>query len=185
MRGVISTPRGVITGAFNIRFAFQQDVDLTADDVVVMQIEGDALGHPKDTFGGRGKDYHILCYIPDARKGRSRISVIKDGVDVSPVFVEYDTVRTVIATFGTPIKRGSKVEVPVTFDSPVRNLKKRNFQVTPSSPFQLYGSDADYTLSVANKGRAFSVAVAGSVVKANGVRADIQETVIDVPKGVG
>ena len=184
MRGVISAPRGVIQGAFNIRFAFQEDIDLTADDVIVMPIEGDALGHAKDTFGGSGKDYHILCYIPDARKGRSRISVIKDGVDVSPVFVEYDTVRTVIATFGTPIKRGSKVEVPVSFDSPVRNLKKRNFQVTPSAAFQLYGLDYTYTLLVASKGRAFSVYVAGAVVKANGVRAGIQETVIDVPKGV-
>ena len=51
MRGVISAPRNIITGAFNIRFAFQKDVELTRDDVIVMPIEGDALGHVKDTFG--------------------------------------------------------------------------------------------------------------------------------------
>ena len=130
MRGVISAPPKVITGAFNIRFAFPKDVALTQSDIIVMPIEGDALGHVKDTFGGSGANYHLLCYIPDARKGKSRISVIKDGVDVMPVIIEYDTVKQVFVTWGTSIKRGSKVEIPVSVDVSIRNLKKQNFQVS-------------------------------------------------------
>ena len=104
MRGVISAPRNIITGAFNIRFAFQREVDLRRDDVVVMPIEGDPLGHAKDTFGGGGANYHLLCYIPDALKSSERtlrvpekpvIDAIKpllnvlleDGIRLSPSLI--------------------------------------------------------------------------------------------------
>ena len=124
-------PKKVITGAFNIRFAFPKDVALTQSDIIVMPIEGDALGHVKDTFGGSGANYHLLCYIPDARKGKSRISVVKGGVDVTPVIIEYDTVHTGhrdVGNTGSNVVR--KVEIPVSVDVPIRNLKKQNFQVS-------------------------------------------------------
>ena len=87
-------------------------------------LEGDALGHKKDNFGGSGANYHLLCYIPDARTGKSRISVVKEGLEVEPVIVEYDTVRTVQSTWGSPMKRGSKIEIPVFFGTEIRNLKR-------------------------------------------------------------
>ena len=95
IKGVISAPRKIITGAFNVRFTFQREIELTVADVVVNTLEGDALGHTKDSFGGSGENYHLLCYLLDGIKGKSRISVVNDGLDVESVIVEYDTVRTV------------------------------------------------------------------------------------------
>ena len=71
-------------------------------------LEGDALGHTKDSFKGAGKNYHLLCYLPDERKGKSRISIVKDGLIVAPVIVEYDTVRTVHATWGAACQTESE-----------------------------------------------------------------------------
>lgn len=180
MRGVISVPKGIITGAFNIRLTFIRETELTAADIVVETIEGDALGHTKDNFGGGGANYHILCYIPDARTGKSRISVVKAGLDVRPVIVEYDTVRTVTATWGTPIQRGSKLELPVSFGVPIQGLKKRNFRFSVPTPFQLYGTGDTYSLVVPQRQQNFTVAVSGTVQKRNGIRGNIEETILEV-----
>ena len=176
MKGVITVPSGIITGAFNILFDFIRPIDLTAADVVVETLEGDGLGHAKDTFGGSGASYHILCYIPDARSGKSRISVVKDGLIVEPVIVEYDTVKTVRATWGTPIPRGTKVEIPISFDVAIEHLKKRHFRFSgfPGFPFHLYGSGDTYSLVLPNR-TGLTVTVSGAVRKSNGIRADIQE----------
>lgn len=180
MKGVITAPRGIITGAFNVRFDFIRPIDLTAADVVVETLEGDALGHGKDSFGGRGASYHILCYLPDARSGSSRISVVKDGLVVEPVIVEYDTVKTVRATWGTPIPRGTKLEIPISFSVAIEHLKKRHFTFSePGFPFQLYGSGDTYSLVLPNRTE-FTVTVSGAVRKANRVRAEIQESLLEV-----
>ena len=180
MKGVITVPSGIITGAFNILFDFIRPIDLTAADVVVETLEGDGLGHAKDTFGGSGASYHILCYIPDARSGKSRISVVKDGLIVEPVIVEYDTVKTVRATWGTPISRGTKVEIPISFDVAIEHLKKRHFTFSGFPvPFQLYGSGDTYSL-VLPKRTGLTVTVSGAVRKSNGIRAEIQETLLEV-----
>lgn len=179
MKGVITVPSGIITGAFNILFDFIRPIDLTAADVVVETLEGDGLGHAKDTFGGSGASYHILCYIPDARSGKSRISVVKDGLIVEPVIVEYDTVKTVRATWGTPIQRGTKVELPISFGVAIENLKKRNFRFSQALPFQLYGSSDSYSLIVPQR-TGLIVTVSGAVRKANGVRAEIAENQLSV-----
>ena len=180
MRGVISVPKGIITGAFNIRLTFIKETELTAADIVVETIEGDALGHTKDNFGGGGANYHILCYIPDARTGKSRISVVKAGLDVRPVIVEYDTVRTVTATWGTPIQRGYKLELPLSFNVPIQGLKKRNFRLSVPTPFQLYGTGDAYSVVLPGRNSPFSVAVSGTVRKMNGIQANIVETVLEV-----
>ena len=179
MRGVITAPREIITGAFNVRFDFIRPIELTAADVVVETLEGDALGHSKDSFGGSGASYHILCYIPDARSGKSRISVVKDGLIVEPVIVEYDTVKTVRATWGTPIPRGTKVEIPISFDVAIENLRKRNFRCSQPVPFQLYGSGDTYSLIVPAR-TGLQVTVLGTVRKSNGVSVNIEETVLEV-----
>lgn len=179
MKGVITAPRGIITGAFNVRFDFIRPIDLTAADVVVETLEGDALGHGKDSFGGRGASYHILCYIPDARSGSSRISVVKDGLDVEPVIVEYDTVKTVRATWGTPIPRGTKVEIPIAFSVAIQNLKKRNFRFSPAIPFYLYGSGDVYTVVALIKEKT-TIEISGAVRKNNGIDASIEKSVFEV-----
>ena len=171
MKGVITVPKQIITGAFNVRFDFIRPIDLMAADVTVETLEGDALGHEKDSFGGSGASYHILCYLPDARSGRSRISVVKDGLDVEPVIVEYDTVKMVRATWGTPIPRGTKVELPISFGVAIQNLKKRNFRFSPAIPFYLYGSGDAYTLSIIAKET--RVSIRGLVKKSNGTDAVI------------
>ena len=179
MKGVITAPQEMITGAFNIRFGFIRPIELTAADITVETLEGDALGHTKDSFGGSGANYHVLCYVPDARSGKSRISVVKDGLIVEPVEIEYDTVRTVRATWGTPIQRGAKVEIPISFGVAIENLKKRNFTFSCACPFQLYGSGDAYSLVVPNR-TGQTVTVSGAVRKLNGVRAEIEETVLEV-----
>ena len=178
MRGVITTPSGIITGAFNIRLTFIREIELTADAIQVETLEGDALGHTKDNFGGSSKDYHILCYLPDERKGKSRISVVKEGVDVPPVIVEYDTIRTVHATYGTPIQRNGKIEVPVSFDVPIQHLKKRNFRFSVPAPFQLYGTGDAYRVVLPERGSPFTISVSGTVRKMSGISAEIEETMV-------
>lgn len=182
MRGVISVPSGIITGAFNIRLTFIREIELTADAIHVETLEGDALGHEKDNFGGEGKDYHILCYLPDERKGKSRISVVKEGVDVPPVIVEYDTVRSLTPVWGTPVKRNAKIEIPLTLPEAVTGLRKQNFSVSEAVPCFLYGSGHTYQFVVAPSPAQtdFSVSVAGRVRKMNGLRADIQRTILEV-----
>ena len=179
MQGIITAPTQIITGAFNIRFGFIRPIELTAADVVVETLAGDALGHPKDSFGGSGARYHILCYPPDGRSGKSRISVVKTGLVVEPVVITYDTVRTVRATWGTPIQRGKKVELPITFSVAIENLKKRNFAFSCPCPFQVYGSGDTYSLVVPNK-TVRTVSVSGTVRKASGIVAEIEETTLKV-----
>ena len=183
MRGVITAPIKVISGAFTVLFSFPMDVELTVDDVQVETLLGDALGHPKDNFAGKGNHYHLLCYLPDARAGRSRISVVKEGLNVTPVVIEYDTVRTVSVTWGTPFRRGGKVEIPFSFGEQVRGLTKRNFQVSYPTECQLYGSGDTYSLVIPKARPRFTVSVSGTVQKVNGVQAVIAETVLEVDRG--
>lgn len=179
MKGVITAPKQIITGAFNVRFDFIRPIELTAADITAETLEGDALGHTKDNFGGSGAHYHILCYLPDARSGKSRISVVKDGLVVAPVIVEYDTVKTVRATWGTLIPRGTKVELPISFDVAIENLRKRNFRFSQPLPFQLYGSGDTYSLVLPQR-RWLTVTVSGGVRKGNGVSAEISESILEV-----
>lgn len=180
MQGVITAPRGMITGAFNLRFDFIRPIELMSDDIHVEVLEGDALGCPKDNFGGSGANYHVLCYLPDGRSGKSRISVNRSDLEVEPVIVTYDTVRTVVATWGTPIRRGNrKVELPIAFDVAIEHLKKRNFRFSCACPFQLYGSGDAYSLVVPDR-TGLTVTVSGAVRKANGVRAEIESAVLEV-----
>ena len=172
MLGVITVGQEVITGAFTITFSFVREIGLTLDDVTITPLEGDALGHPKDTFGSDGVgNYFMLCYLPEGRAGKSHIAVNKTGVTVAPVVVTYDTVRTVRATWGTPVRRGQQLEIPVAFAPPIRNLKKRNVALSPPAPFQIYRTEADYCLLVPDQVR--SVGVSGTVLKQNGIRAEI------------
>ena len=183
MRGVITAPKKVVTGAFTLLFSFPSDIDLTPADIQVETIEGHALGHAKDNFGGSGKHYHLLCYLPDERSGKSRFSITKAGVNVKPVVVEYDTVRTVTATWGTPVKRNRQIDIPVTFDTPIKRLRKQHFSVSePRCPCQLYGRGDAYEL-VVSPSRAvtrFQVTISGTVQKVNGLEAVIEETVLEV-----
>lgn len=179
MKGIITVPKKVITGAFTMLLTFIRELELTAADVHVETLEGDPLGHAKDSFGGSGRNYHLLCYLPDERSGKSRISVGKAGLEVEPVIVTYDTIRTVHATWGTPIRRGTKVEIPIAFDVAIEQLKKRNFTFSCACPFQLYGSGDTYSLVLPQR-TGQTVTVSGAVRKMNGIRAEISETALEV-----
>ena len=179
MRGVITVPQKVVTGAFTLLFSFPLDIVLTSDDISVETLEGDDLGDKKDTFGGSGKHYHLLCYIPDARAGKSLFRVSKEGVDVKPVIVDYDTRRTVAPVWGKPILRGTQVEIRVTFPIAIERLKKRNFRLSPSASFQLYGTGDTYSIVIANSNPR-SVTVFGVVSKPSGIRVEIEQAIAEI-----
>ena len=183
MRGVITAPERVITGAWTLLFSFPSEIDLTETDIKIETLEGHALGHAKDKFGGSGKHYHLLCYLPDAKAGKSRVSVAKPGVTVEPVIIEYDTVRTVIATWGTPVQRNRNIDIPVTFDASIKRLRKQHFRVSePKCPCQLYGRDNAYEL-VVSPSRAvtrFQITISGTIEKTNGLEAVIEASPLEV-----
>lgn len=183
MRGVITAPTTVITGAFNVRFSFPQNVDFTADNFHVETLSGDALGDVRDHLKGNGNHYMLMCYIPTEKYGRSRVSLDLevDGapVDAKPVEIEYDTVRSIVPVWGTPIERGNKVEIPLTLPAPVVNLDKGNFQVSVPARCHLYGSGREYQF-VVSATKDFDVMLLGRVRKENGLEAVIEATVIEV-----
>lgn len=177
--GSIEVSQKVITGAFTILFTFQRDIDFTMDDIVVETLEGDSLGHAKDSFGGIGNAYFVICYLPDMRAGVSVISVEKAGVQVDPVVVEYDTIKRVNVTWGTPVKNTNRIGLPVHLDVPLQILKKRHFQLSPATPFQLYGSGDSYRIVMVPKQKTV-VSIQGAVKKQNGIDAVIERSVFEV-----
>ena len=183
MQGIITVSQEIITGAFVITFSFVREIGFMMDDVRITTLEGDALGHTKDSFGGDGVgNYFILCYLPEGRAGKSRIAVVKDGLTVEPVVVAYDTLRTVRATWGPPVRRGRNIEIPVAFVPPIQNLKKRHVALTPPAPFQIYRTEVGYHLLVPEQ--VSRVGVAGTVLKENGVSAEIVESVASCQSSV-
>ena len=198
IKGVISAPRGVISGMFNIHISFRETVlFFSEENIRVEAVSGAALGHPYDEFSGQDRVYQLLCYPPENAVGESRISIIGEAevvrggrwvsepLSVAPIIVAYDTVRTVDATWGIPVEQGKrKLRIPISFDMPIRNLKKRHFSFSYATPFQLYGSDDSYSLVIPKAQSLFTVFVEGLVEKTNGIQAEIQRTPLEVEKEV-
>ena len=137
-------------------------------DIHVETLEGHALGSMKDSSAVAVRITISSAISRRGRKGKSRISVVKDGFEVPPVTVEYDTIRTVRATYGTPIKQNGKIEVPVSFDTPIQHLKKRNFRLSVPAPFQLYRENGDtYRVVLPERSSPFGITVSGTVRKQN------------------
>ena len=181
IKGVISVPKKVITGAFNILFSFSDAVDFTVDNFSIQTLSGDRLGDPRDNLKGKGNHYVFQCYIPTGRCGRSRVVLDHPQVDDAAVDIEYDTVKVVNATWGTPLRSPQKTEIPVSFDCPLRHLRKRNFRLSQALPFQLYVVDEDYKLVIPKRIEGvLSVRVLGNVVKESGVEGYIAESVLEV-----
>ena len=182
IRGVITAPSRVIKGAFSIRFAFSEWVDLTADDIQIETLLGDALGDPRDyLLQGDNHHYVLQCYIRSAKQGFSRVSLKLPGVSVEPVDIEYDTVKVVKAKWGVPVKKGLVTEIPVAFDAELQHLRKRNFRFSEALPFQLHRLGDDYCLRISKRFESpLLVGVRGSVVKANEVSAEIAYSVLQV-----
>ena len=177
VRCVISAPKKIITGAFNILFSFSEDVDFTTDNFRIEMLSGDPLGDPRDRLKGKANHYMFQCYIPVAKYGRSRISLDMLDAWAEPVEIEYDTVRVVKAEWGTLVRKRQGVEIPVSFDTPLKHLRKRNFLISKSMPFQLYRRGDAYVVSVQNRGVPFSIEVAGLITKASGVDGYIEKSV--------
>lgn len=179
IRGTIRVPQNIISGAFPINISFQRPVNLTADDINMELVEGDALGHPKDRFHGDGSDYSIICYLDDNKAGISIVSIDKEGTNVLPEIVRYDTVRYVRIRWHEPVSRNSLFEIPFYVETPVDLLKKRNFLLEPNTRHHIYHlGDNNYKIvcrNPINKITAF-----GQVTKANGVAANIKESVLEV-----
>ncbi|MDE0013111.1 MAG: hypothetical protein OXU36_18345 [Candidatus Poribacteria bacterium] len=177
MRGVITAPANIISGAFNIHISFPSEADLAHADIFIETLEGDALGHEKDTFTGGSNHYHLICYLPDDRKGKSRIHVL--GHEVKPVDIEYDTIRSVILTWGTPSRSGKKTDIPFTLSDAVVNLRKQNFKLSKPARKVLYGTGNAYQLIVSMTDD-FNVTSKGTVEKENGIVATLTAAVIEV-----
>ena len=142
-------------------------------------LEGDSLGDPRDLLTGRANHYMLQCYVPPNTRGKSEVSLDVPGLVVAnPVIIAYDTLKVVNAEWGTPVFQGV-TEIPIAFDAELRHLRKRNFQLSPAVPYQIYQLDDGYRLSVRRSG-GFSVAIMGHVVKTNGVEAVIKESVLEV-----
>ena len=157
-------------------------VALDKSDIEIETLDGDALGDPRDTFSGEGTAYHYLFYIPDGRVGSSKISVSVPGVDVASVVVAYDTLGTIDATFGVPIQRNNKTEIPVAFDAEVEILHKRVFEMSRPVPFQIYRQDdMNYSLVLQTQNTdGLIIAVSGSVRKAGGIPAEITPLILEL-----
>ena len=173
MLGTIFVKDGILTGAFPVLFSFnRRNPDFSRDDIEIKTLEGDALGHIKDTFGGEGTDYYLQCYLQEGLLGKSEIAVPR--FDIEPVIVSYDTVREVIVTAGKPFERNGQIEVPIAVSASVVTLKKKHFQPPAGIRHQLYyGTEKTYTLVLSGPG---TVTVSGNVEKANGVIARISVT---------
>ncbi|MYB92957.1 hypothetical protein F4054_23795 [Candidatus Poribacteria bacterium] len=182
MKGVITAPANIIKGAFTILFSFPSNIILTQADIIIETLEGDALGHAKDSFGGGGNHYHLLCYLPDEKLGKSRIHLNKNGVTVQPVDIAYDSVRTVIATYGVPIRRNRKIEIPITLDAPIKQLRKQHVLLSEPVPFRLYGNEATYQIVVSPPPglTQFKITISGTVEKTNEVQAVISEATLEI-----
>jgi len=177
MRGVITAPANIIGGAFNILISFPSEVELSYADIFIETLAGNALGNKKDTFGGSGNHYFMLCYLADGLKGKCRIHVL--GHEVAPVEIEYDTVRTITVAYGDPIRRGRKTEIPFTLSDPVVNLRKIHFSLSRPAQKELYGAGTEYQI-VVHGSTGFRVTATGTVKKENGLTATITEAVLDV-----
>ena len=162
MRGNISVPEGVISGAFNVHIAFEKPVTgFSKSNIRVETLSGQPLGHPSDRFGGSGKDYHLLCYPPENSVGESRVTlqgkvtVLDESNEqialenvAAPREIMYDTMRFVTVTFGEALRVGDQVRLPLTLSAPVIGLKKKHFVLPeiPGMKTYLYGADAEYEL---------------------------------------
>ena len=177
MLGTIFVKDGILTGAFPVLFSFNRQIpDFSRDDIEIKTLEGDALGHTKDTFGGEGKNYYLQCYLQENTSGRSEISVKR--FQLEPVVVCYDTVREVIVTAGKPFERNGQIEVPISVSASVLTLKKKHFQPPAGVRHQLYyGTEKTYALVLSGPG---TVTVSGTVEKANGVMARIKPRTVAV-----
>ncbi|MDE0014750.1 MAG: hypothetical protein OXU51_01095 [Candidatus Poribacteria bacterium] len=185
MRGVISAPRHVVSGAFTVRVDFIREVELTPADIFIETLEGDPLGHTKDAFGGAGNRYHLLCYLPVDIRGKSRFTVL--GHEVEPIEISYDTRETVDVTWGTPFRRDGKpnqIEIPISLSEPVLNLRKHNFRCSAAARCDLYGTGSEYQL-VVHSSAAFTVTATGTVEKADGLTATLTEAVIEIQEVEG
>ena len=194
MLGGIFAPQEILTGAFSVLFSFNRALDFSRDDIDIQTLEGDALGHTKDTFGGEGAHYYLQCYLQENQLGTSEISLKR--YHAAPVIVQYDTVRTLVPTFGKPFARNRKIEVPILLPAPIIGLKKKHFRVPEGIPYQVFGSGRAYQLLLsgsAAKARHHDdsdrvpfaeVTLAGSVRKESGVKAQIVETTFEVNDGI-
>lgn len=181
MKGVITAPKKVITGAFTVLFSFvRAERMLTFSDIRVETLEGDALGNPKDHLMTNGNDTALLCYLPDQRKGKSRIA-LSDDFDVAPVIIAYDTIRTLTPVWGTPVRRHRNIEIPITLSEAVF-LRKQHFRTSAPMRCWLYGTGRDYQFVVAPSAaqKRFSVSVSGTVNRTNGIVAEIQAATVEV-----
>ena len=179
MLGGIFAPQEILTGAFSVLFSFNRALDFSRDDIDIQTLEGDALGHTKDTFGGEGAHYYLQCYLQENQLGTSEISLKR--YHAAPVIVQYDTVRTLVPTFGKPFARNRKIEVPILLPAPIIGLKKKHFRVPEGIPYQVFGSGRAYQLLLSGSG---VVTLAGSVRKESGVKAQIVETTFEVNDGI-
>ena len=186
MRGNITVPKGIISGAFNIRVSLPKPVQwFSLSNILIETVAGQALGHPSDRFGGGGKDYHLLCYPPENAIGEVRFSLqgnvtvppehTLETLAATPRILTYDTVRIVTVTFGAIVRTGKQLRLPIQLSTPVLGLTKKHFSFEQVSGTNLvgmktylYGSDDTYELVFVPKiidSSAFRVSTASKQVR--------------------
>ena len=178
---VITVPQEVIRGAFNILFSFPQEVYMVRDDFRIETVSGDPLGDPRDCLKGEGKHWMCQCYVPTGIAGKSLVYLDMRGFASELIEIQYDTDPSVEATWFKPVVNGDKIEISLFFNYPLRHLHKRNFKFSQPTPFQLYRDGILYKIVFYKKieGR-LSVKVGGAVVKQNGVKSVIEDSVLEV-----
>lgn len=197
IKAILSANTKIVTGASNVRIAFAQAADtLTAENIAITSIEGD-LPNPDYRVFGAGVNWYVQYTLPEDASGTFQVGLTGDiafdgtveAVNTRPVTVEFDTRRTLTATFGTPRMANGQLLLPVVLDADVVGLTKKHFQLTAVSGHSvsrlkcyLYGSDREYELAVipnTYKGT-FSVDFARAVRKANGLIVDVAVEALEV-----
>ena len=203
VRCVMTAPTQTVKGKFNIRLTFArnvQDLDLSNVDIETVSgdpISGDPIGEDVRVWGEDG-NWYLTFKIPDARVGRSQItltgSVIANGaletLDAKAVTIDYDTRRSLMMHWGEIRYGKNQLTLPITFETDVIGLTKKHFRLTAVSGHSvsrlrcyLYGKDKDYELVFIPNGYrrgVFTVEIARPVHKTNGIRMDVEIPPVEI-----
>lgn len=155
----ITPPVGTQTGNFNTLVSFAVPVTgVSAATFTLRAVDGNGITDIAFDVVGVGVMASIFVDVPEEVSGSFEIAltgeVTREGgrgpepVMATPRTITYDTKQSVAVMWGEPKVIGNFIEVPVRFEVPIQNLKKRFFRVSPAHPFQLYGTGADYVIVV-------------------------------------
>ena len=108
-------------------------------------------------------------------------------IEQDTAIVNYDTRKTIDATYGDIVYQNGEVRLPITFPENLRSLEKTHFAVNFSeskSRYLLYGADTDFMLALRpprNRTGEITVLFAKKITKANGINVAVNAESITIP----